>query len=124
MTIPGSSQVIEAEFLDGGIPKWKFNVGSRVTLADWVVSPENPYFAKAAVNRLWAHFFGFGLVEPEDDFRKDNLPSHPEILDQLARQFVEQKFDTQFLIRAIVLSDAYQRTSAGDADSQSTRRLP
>jgi Protein of unknown function (DUF1549)/Protein of unknown function (DUF1553) len=112
MTIPGSSQVIEAEFLDGGIPQWKFNVGSRVTLADWVTSPENPYFAKAAVNRLWAHFFGVGLVEPEDDLRKDNPPSHPELLDELARQFVAQKFDVQFLIRAVVLSDAYQRTSA------------
>jgi hypothetical protein len=114
MTIPGSSTVVEAEFLGGGIPQWKFNVGSRVTLAEWVIAPDNPYFAKAAVNRLWAHFFGIGLVDPEDDLRKDNPPSHPELLDELARQFVAHDFDVQYLTRAITTSDAYQRTSAVD----------
>jgi Protein of unknown function (DUF1549)/Protein of unknown function (DUF1553) len=112
MTIPGSSTVVEAEFLGGGIPQWKFNVGSRVTLADWVIAPDNPYFARAAVNRLWAHFFGIGLVDPEDDLRKDNPPSHPELLEELARQFVAHDFDVQYLIRAITASDAYRRTSA------------
>lgn len=112
MTIPGSSTVVEAEFLGGGIPQWKFNVGSRVTLAEWVIAPDNPFFAKAAVNRLWAHFFGIGLVDPEDDLRKDNPPSHPELLDELAKDFVAHDFDMQYLIRAITASDAYQRTSA------------
>ena len=112
MTIPGSSTVVEAEFLGGGIPQWKFNVGSRVTLAEWVIAPDNPFFAKAAVNRLWAHFFGIGLVDPEDDLRKDNPPSHPELLDELARDFVAHDFDVQYLIRAITASEAYQRTSA------------
>jgi Protein of unknown function (DUF1553)/Protein of unknown function (DUF1549) len=112
MTIPGSSTVVEAEFLGGGIPQWKFNVGSRVTLAEWVIAPDNPFFAKAAVNRLWAHFFGIGLVDPEDDLRKDNPPSHPELLDEMAKEFVAHDFDVQYLIRAITASDAYQRTSA------------
>ncbi|HTK73622.1 MAG TPA: DUF1553 domain-containing protein [Gemmataceae bacterium] len=112
MTIPGSSTVVEAEFLGGGIPQWKFNVGSRVTLAEWVTAPDNPYFAKAAVNRLWAHFFGVGLVDPEDDLRKDNPPSHPELLDELAKEFVAHGFDVQYLVRAITATDAYQRTSA------------
>lgn len=117
MTIPGSSTVVEAEFLGGGIPQWKFNVGSRVTLAEWMIAADNPYFAKAAVNRLWAHFFGIGLVDPEDDLRADNPPSHPELLDELARQIVAHDFDVQYLIRAITASDAYQRTSAvTDAD--------
>ena len=83
-----------------------------MTLADWVTAPDNPYFAKAAVNRLWAHFFGVGLVDPEDDLRKDNPPSHPELLDELAKEFVAHDFDVQYLIRAITASDAYQRTSA------------
>jgi hypothetical protein len=115
MVIPGGGQVVEAAFLDGSEPQWRFNVGSRVTLAEWVVSPDNPYFARAAVNRLMAHFFGTGLVDPDDDFRGDNPPSHPELLDELARQFVAHKFDVQFLIRAITATEAYQRTSAAPA---------
>jgi hypothetical protein len=111
MTIPGGGAVAEAAFLDGAEPQWRFNVGSRVTLAEWLVAPDNPYFARAAANRLWAHYFGTGLVEPEDDQHANNPPSHPELLDELARQFVAHKFDVRFLIRAITASQAYQRTS-------------
>lgn len=123
MTIPGSSQVVEAEFLDGTQPQWKFNVGSRVTLADWVTAPQNAFFAKAAVNRLWAHFFGIGLVEAEDDLRADNPPSHPELLDELARQFVAHNFDVQYIIRAITASEAYHRTSASGEGRDNNPRL-
>jgi hypothetical protein len=115
MTIPGGGAVAEAAFLDGAEPQWRFNVGSRVTLAEWLTAPENPYFAKAAANRLWAHFHGTGLVDPEDDQHANNPPSHPELLDELAREFVAHKFDVPFLIRAITASDAYQRTSADKA---------
>ncbi len=72
---------------------------------------DNPFFAKAAVNRLWAHFFGIGIVEPVDDFSEQNKPSHPELLDELARQFVSHGFDYRFLIRAITLSKTYQLSS-------------
>ncbi|HEY1380388.1 MAG TPA: DUF1549 and DUF1553 domain-containing protein [Gemmataceae bacterium] len=118
MTIPGSGQVVDAAYLDGSEPQWRFNVSSRVTLAEWVTSPENPYFAKAAVNRLWAHLFGTGLVSPEDDLRPDNAASHPELLDELARAFVAHKFDVRFLIRAITATEAYQRSSAVQAHGQ------
>jgi hypothetical protein len=124
MTIPGGNQVVEAEFLDGSIPEWKFNVGSRVTLADWVTARDNPYFARAAVNRLVAHFFGTGLVDPEDDLRPDNPASHPELLDELAGQFAASGFDVQFLIRSITATQAYQRTSAGaDTDPRLFARM-
>jgi hypothetical protein len=124
MTIPGGNQVVEAEFLDGSIPEWKFNVGSRVTLADWVTARDNPYFARAAVNRLAAHFFGTGLVDPEDDLRPDNPASHPELLDELAGQFAANGFNVQFLIRAITATQAYQRTSAGaDTDPRLFARM-
>ena len=83
----------------GGEPQWKFKVSSRVTLADWMTSPENPYFARASVNRLWAHLFGTGLVDPVDDLSDANPPSHPELLDELARQFVEHGYDFEFLLR-------------------------
>src|SRR5262249_14694730 len=115
--IPGSTGSIEARFLDNTEPRWKFNVGARDTLAEWMTSPTNPYFARAPVNRLWAHFFGRGFVEPVDDFRDDNAPSHPELLDELARQFVAHRFDLHFLIRTITASRAYQLTSSATGSS-------
>jgi hypothetical protein len=112
LAIPGVDRVVQAAFLDGSEPKWKYKVSSRITLADWVTSPDNPYFARAAVNRLWAHFFGLGIVEPVDDLGGQNQPSHPELLDELSRQFAAHRFDFKFLIRAITNSRAYQLSSA------------
>jgi hypothetical protein len=112
LLIPGSERIIQAGFIDGSEPQWKFRVGSRVTLADWVTSPSNPYFARAAVNRVWAQFFGIGLTEPVDDMLGSETQAHnPELLDDLAREFAAHKFDLKFLIRAITASRAYQLTS-------------
>lgn len=112
MKIPGGTQSVEARYLDGGEPEWRYNVSARTTLADWLTAPANPYFSRSAVNRVWAHLFGVGLIDPVDDLRTDNLPSHPELLDDLARQFVAQRFDVKYLIRAITASRTYQLTSA------------
>jgi hypothetical protein len=114
----------QAEFLDGGTPKWQSSRSPRAILAGWLTSPDNAYFAKAAVNRLWGHFFGVGLVHPVDDFRDDNPPSHPDLLDDLAQAFVQSGFDLSYLIRGICLSQAYQRTSARTDDSQDHTPLP
>jgi hypothetical protein len=122
MTIPGTERVVQANFLDGTEPRWKFKVGPRVTLADWMTSADNPYFARAAANRMWAHFFGVGIVDPVDDFNDENKPSHPEILDELAKQFVAHDFDLKFLARAIMLTKAYQLTSAASDPSQDEPR--
>src|SRR5438445_1587677 len=110
-TVPGTSKVVQAAFLDGALPAWRPEVATRAILAEWMVSPENPFFARAAVNRMWAHLFGVGLVDPVDDMGADNPPSHPELLDALARSFAEHGFDRKFLIRAIVLSRPYQLSS-------------
>jgi hypothetical protein len=83
----------------------------RRALARWITSPENPYFARASVNRTWWHLFGRGFVNPVDDMHGGNPASHPELLDALSRQFAESGFDLQFLYRAIVSSRTYQRTS-------------
>jgi hypothetical protein len=83
----------------------------RAALAQWITGPENPYFARAMVNRTWWRLMGRGIVQPVDDMHDANVPSHPELLDLLARRFVESGFDLKFLTRAIVLSRAYQRTS-------------
>jgi hypothetical protein len=110
-TIPGTSKVVRATFLDGGIPRVRPKEPARMPLADWITARENPYFARAAVNRTWAQFFGVGLVDPVDDMGADNPPSHPELLDALARAFAEHGFDHKYLIRAIVLSRPYQLSS-------------
>lgn len=121
--IPGSLSSTDARFLDETQPRWKYNVGARATLAEWLTAGGNPYFARAAVNRLWAHFFGLGLVEPVDDFRTDNPPSHPELLGELAGQFVSHRFDLHYLLRSITASRAYQLTSAAPASLSSSGRL-
>lgn len=124
LTLPGKSKMVRAEFLDGGKAKFTGGQSSRLALAEWVTAPDNPYFARATVNRMWAHFFGIGLVNPVDDFRDDNPPSDPALLDDLARAFVDSDFDLAFLIRSICRSEAYQRTSARTHPSQDGTRLP
>lgn len=111
LPIPNTERVAQARFLDNKEPQWRYKVSARNTLADWMTAPDNPFFARAAVNRLWAHFFGVGIIEPVDDFNDENKPSHPELLDELARQFVRHNFDYRFLIRAITLSKTYQLSS-------------
>jgi hypothetical protein len=92
---------------------------SRAALATWMTAPANPYFARAMVNRTWWRLFGRGLVNPVDDMHAANAPSHPELLDLLARRFVESGYDLKLLTRAIVSSRAYQRTSRpGDAPAK------
>jgi hypothetical protein len=111
VTIAGSEKVVRAAFLDGGTPVFRPREPARRTLADWMTAPDNPYFARAAANRIWAQLFGIGLVDPVDDMGADNPPSHPELLDALARAFADHDFDRKFLTRAITLSRPYQLTS-------------
>jgi len=80
----------------------------RLRLADWMGRDNNPFFAKALVNRYWKHFFKRGLIEPEDDIRDSNPPTNPELLAALERHFVESGFDLKELVRAITQSTAYQ----------------
>lgn len=103
-------------FLGGEALKPSDGTTHRGALASWMTSPQNPYFARAMVNRMWRRFFGKGIVQPVDDMHQANAPSHPELLELLSRRFVESGFDLKFLCRAIVHSRAYQRTSRpGDA---------
>ncbi len=123
LNIPNTDRVAQARFLDGKQPKWKFKIGARTTLADWMTAKDNPFFAKALVNRMWAHFFGVGIVEPIDDLVDDNRPSHPELLDMLASEFANHDFDLKFLIRAITLSRTYQLSSITDPAAPPPVRL-
>src|SRR5262249_32091049 len=76
-----------------------------------------------AVNRVWGQLFGVGIVEPVDNFHDENKASHPELLDELAAAFVQSKFDLHYLMTALCLTDAYQRTSALTHASQDSPRL-
>ena len=83
----------------------------RALLADWMADPQNPFFAKALVNRYWKHFFSRGIVEPEDDMRETNPPANPELLNRLSQNFIASKFDIKNLVRTICMSSTYQLSS-------------
>jgi hypothetical protein len=83
----------------------------RKAFADWLTQKENPYFAKIEANRIWAHLFGRGIVDPPDDFRDSNPPSNKALLEALAKDFAEYKFDRKHLIRTILNSRTYQASS-------------
>jgi hypothetical protein len=83
----------------------------RAVLADWMMQPDNPLFAKAAVNRIWQHFMGRGIVDPVDDFRASNPPSNAPLLDWLAKDFIVHRFDLKHLMRTIMKSRVYQLSS-------------
>ncbi|MBA4064968.1 MAG: hypothetical protein C0501_14900 [Isosphaera sp.] len=93
------------------LPKPAFS--RKAKLAAWVASAENPFFAKAAANRVWAQFMGRGVVHPVDDFTKENAASHPDLLKAMAEGLVAHKFDLKWLVREIVTSDGYQLALAG-----------
>jgi Protein of unknown function (DUF1553)/Protein of unknown function (DUF1549)/Bacterial Ig-like domain (group 2) len=109
------------------------NQDPRVLLAVWMRRPENPYFARAIVNRVWAHYFGRGIVDPPDNLSPFNPASHPELLRDLAEQFVQHRYDLKWLHRTILNSRTYQQSSMtspanamdrGNYACFSLRRLP
>jgi hypothetical protein len=83
----------------------------RKALADWITSPDNPYFAREMANWTWSQFFGRGIADPPDDLSAANPPVHPELLDALAKHFVAHKYDVRDLIRTIATSEAYAMAS-------------
>jgi Protein of unknown function (DUF1553)/Protein of unknown function (DUF1549) len=94
----------------------------RAVLARWLTAPENPYFAHSIANRVWANFFGVGLVEKVDDMRASNPSSNEALLAAAAGFVVENKFDLKALMRAILLSNAYQRSSRPLDGNKADRR--
>jgi hypothetical protein len=105
---PTTGRTPEPKFLDGPAGKFSPDDDPRHALVDWMAKPENPFFARALVNRLWGHFLGRGLVSESDDLRETNPASNPELLDWLATDFVKNKFDVKRVIRTILNSQLYQ----------------
>ena len=102
---------VPPKFLGGESPATK-GKDRREVVAEWLTSPENPFFAKSIANRVWAHYMGVGNVEPVDDIRVSNPPSNPELFDTLGEKLVEYNYDFRRLVRDICTSNAYQRSSA------------
>lgn len=94
----------------------------REVLARWLTSPENPYFTRAIVNRVWANFMGVGLVESVDDLRVSNPASHEELLEALARQLTQDRYDLKALMRSILVSHTYRRSSQALPENREDRR--
>jgi hypothetical protein len=103
-----TKQAVKPAGLGGAAIEVSADDDARQILADWMTSKDNRFFARAIVNRYWKHFFNRGLVDPEDDLRETNPPTNPELLDALAKNFVESGYDLKALVRTICRSQTYQ----------------
>lgn len=111
MKIPGGG-FLPADTMDG-----------REAFVEWLIARENPYFAKAIVNRLWKSLMGRGLVEPVDDFRATNPATHPALLNQLAEEFIENGYDIRHTLKVIAMSSTYARSSLPVEGNQTDDRF-
>ena len=109
--------------LDGEALPFDSPKDRREHLAEWLTSPSNPYFARAAVNRIWKNFMGRGLVEAVDDMRATNPPSNDELLATLTKDFTDHGFDLKHLIRTVMNSAAYQRSSKPNETNKQDERF-
>jgi hypothetical protein len=118
---PVTRQVMKATFLGGGLAD-VVGKDRRVVLAKWLASPENPYFATNLANRVWAHFFGIGIIQEVDDVRVSNPASNPELLAELGKRFTGYKYDFKKLVRDICTSRTYQLTTQANAGNAGDTR--
>ncbi len=114
---PVTKKPVPPTYLGGPRPETR-GLDRRAVLAEWLTSPDNPYFATSIANRVWAHFMGPGIVEPVDDIRVSNPPSNPALFDELGRRFIEYEFDLKQLVRDICNSRAYQRSTNPNESNQ------
>jgi hypothetical protein len=117
-TNPRSGKAQPPRFLGGIEPKLADGVDRREAYARWLTAPNNPLFARGLVNRFWSYFFHRGIIEPVDDIRSTNPPINPALLDALTKDFVDHRFDVRYLMRQIVTSATYQRTSVPSASNK------
>lgn len=122
---PLTNEVLEPRPLFGEVPEIKPNQDPRDILADWIISPQNHFFAEVSANRIWADLMGRGIVEPIDDFRESNPPTNAPLIKALGKQFRDQKFDMKQFIKTIVTSHVYSlsalpnETNVGDTRNYS-----
>jgi hypothetical protein len=119
---PRTGKVPDPRYLSGEAAVFSAEEDPRHGLVDWMAKPENPFFAKSLVNRLWGHFFGRGLVHEVDDMRATNPASNPQLLDALAKDFIEHQFDMQHICRVMLNSSVYQLGSEPTEGNQKDRQ--
>ncbi len=119
---PVTKKDVMPKYLGGDAPEIRNGLERREFAAEWMTSPENPWFARNWANRIWAHFLGRGIVEPVDDFRVSNPPTNAPLLDGLAEKLIEYNYDFRKLARDILTSDAYQRSSRTVAGNEHDSR--
>lgn len=119
---PLTGRAAEPKYLDGEYAKFTPEQDPRHGLVDWMVQPGNPFLAKTLVNRMWGHFMGRGLVHEVDDMRETNPASNPELLNWLAQDFIEHRFDVRHVIQQIVSSRVYQLSSVPTEDNRSDQQ--
>jgi hypothetical protein len=117
-TNPRTGRPQPPRFLGGAEPKLPPTADRREAYAAWLTSPENPFFARGLVNRYWSYFFHRGIIDPVDDIRSTNPPINPALLDALTADFVTSGYDVRHLMRRIVTSRTYQRTSTPNASNK------
>jgi hypothetical protein len=118
VTIPKLDTVAKPKFPGGALPSEDASGSRRVQLSIWMASRENPFLAKAAVNRIWGQLFGRGLVEPVDDLSDSNPASHPKLFEELTQYFVEIGFDLNELYRTMAMTKTYQLSSAWKGEKE------
>ncbi len=114
-------RVMAPRFLGGDTPKLE-KLDRRKVLADWLTSPDNPYFARNVVNIIWAQYMGRGIIEPVDDARLSNPPANPELLDALAKKLVESNYDFKTIVRDICNSRTYQLSTRTNPSNELDER--
>lgn len=117
MNHPETNKPLAPKFLGGPEIKLEAGKDAREALFNWLKQPDNPYFSRSFVNRVWGHYFGIGIVNPVDDFSLANPPSNPELLNALAKDFLEHKFDIRYIERTVLNSRTYQLASAPNASN-------
>ncbi|MFN7933124.1 MAG: DUF1549 and DUF1553 domain-containing protein [Bryobacteraceae bacterium] len=115
---PATKQAAEPRYFGGGIIDVAPGEDRRPAFAQWLTAPDNPYFAKAMANQIWRGMMGRGLVQPVDDFRETNPPTHPALLELLAKELITHRFDQKHLIRFIAASKTYQHSSRDNATNK------
>ncbi len=119
---PRTGQSMKPKGLGGQEYEYVRGEDPRQKLADWLTEPANPYFSKAIVNRIWAHYMGVGLVESVDDMRVTNPPSNPQLLDALAKELTDYRYDMKHVMATIMKSRAYSLSSEPTEQNKTDRQ--
>jgi len=120
---PAPAGPVHAVFPEGATVTIPYGSDPRQVFADWLIQPENPWFARNLVNRVWSRLMGRGIIHEPDDIRPDNPPTHPALLACLENEFVESGYDLRRLYRLILVSRTYQQSSIPRGDAAEAERL-